>query len=127
MSIQGWLMAKFIIHGGDFIKGALGGPSFRFGSFQLCTEKHCLAGESISGKEIESIEVLTEANAKRLGGSLGWGAVGALALGPLGGLAGLIVGGRGTDVTILCQFKDGRKLVATVDSKTYAKIRASMI
>lgn len=118
-------MAKFVIHGGDFVAGATP-PSFNGYSFKMCTEAHYWMGESVGAKDIASIEVLTEANAKRLAGTLGWGAVGAVALGPLGALAGLLAGGRGTDVTFACQFKDGRKLVATVDSKTYAEIRGAM-
>lgn len=119
-------MSKFVIHGGDFIKGGTP-PSFSFGYFRLCTVAHQWAGESVSASDIDTIEVLTEANAKRLSGSLAWGAVGAIALGPIGGLAGLLAGGNGSDVTFACQFKDGRKLVATVDSKTYAKIRGAAL
>ncbi len=123
---EGRSRTKFIIHGGDFIKGA-NPPSFGTAAFQMCTEAHRWMGETILARNIKTIEVLTEASVKSLSGTLGWGAIGALTLGSLGGLAGLIGGGRGTDVTFACEFKDGRKLVATVDSKTYAKIRGAMV
>jgi len=51
--------------------------------------------------------------------------VGALALGPVGLLAGVILGGNKKEVTFVARLKDGRKFLATVDSKTYAKILGS--
>jgi hypothetical protein len=106
-------MATFKIHGGDFIGGDCSGYGFR-----LLT---------ISARAIKSIEVLNESSAKKMGGTLGWGAVGALTLGPVGGLAGLLLGGKSSNVTVHCVFKDGRKFVATIDAKTYAKLRGGML
>jgi hypothetical protein len=56
----------------------------------------------------------------------GWGIVGAVLLGPVGLLAGLLAGGRGKDVTFVGVHKDGRKFFATTDSKTYTKISAAL-
>ena len=66
----------------------------------------------------------TEDNVKRLGGTVGWGVVGATLLGPVGLLAGLLLGGKGKDVTFIMKLKDGRKLLGTVDGKTYTKLNA---
>lgn len=61
---------------------------------------------------------------KRLGGTVGWGVAGAALLGPIGLLAGLLLGGKGKDVTFILKLKDGRKMLATTDSKTFTKIAA---
>ena len=60
----------------------------------------------------------------QLGGTVGWGVVGATLLGPVGLLAGLLLGGKGKDVTFIMKLKDGRKLLGTVDGKTYTKLNA---
>lgn len=52
------------------------------------------------------------------------GVAGAALLGPIGLLAGLLLGGKGKDVTFILKLKDGRKMLATTDSKTFTKIAA---
>lgn len=74
--------------------------------------------------ELESVEQASEESAKRFGGTIGWGVAGAAILGPVGLLAGLLLGGKGTDVTFIAKFKDGKKILATTDSGTYKKIMA---
>jgi len=76
------------------------------------------------GNQLASIEIASEESVKRIGGAAGWGAIGALVLGPVGLLAGMLLGGRGKDVTFIATFKDGRKLLATTDSKTFVKLQA---
>lgn len=82
--------------------------------------------EGIPFSDLESVDLATEDSVKRVGGTVGWGAAGAIALGPVGLLAGLLLGGRGKDVTFVAKFKDGRKILATTDSKTYTKIAAAV-
>ena len=53
----------------------------------------------------------------RLGGAAGWGTVGALAAGPFGLAAGLILGGRGKKIVFAVKFKDGKKALIEVDQK----------
>ena len=79
---------------------------------------------SVMGNRLAVVEVASEESVKRIGGAAGWGAVGALALGPVGLLAGVILGGRSKDVTFIATFKDGRKMLATTDSKTFTKLQA---
>ncbi len=65
-----------------------------FGSLILKTEEHSFLGETIPITELETVEVATEESVKKLGGTVGWGAAGALILGPVGLLAGLLLGGK---------------------------------
>lgn len=115
-------MAKIKVHAGDFLHTR---GEISFGSMVLKTKEKSLVGEVIPFTDIVEIEVASEESAKRIGGTLGWGAVGALALGPVGLLAGLLVGGRGKDVTFVAKLKDGRKLMATTNSKNYTKMVAA--
>jgi hypothetical protein len=81
-------------------------------------------GETVSISKIKTLEVASEENIKRVGGTVGWGVAGTIALGGIGLLAGLVLGGKGKEISFVAQFKDGRRLLATTDSKTYSIINA---
>lgn len=109
-------MAKIVIHAGDF--GAdkakfSGGNKIVFSS-----------DEELGLWDLEEVELATEENVKRMGGALGWGAIGGLALGPVGLLAGLLLGGKSKEITFAVKFKDGRKFLGTTDNKTYTALKA---
>ena len=116
-------MAKVKVHAGDFLEGD---NQYSFGSLILKTKEHRFFGETIPITELETVEVATEESVKKLGGTVGWGAAGALILGPVGLLAGLLLGGKKKEVTFIAKFKDGRKLLASTDSKTFTKLQASV-
>ena len=116
-------MAKIKVHAGDFLEGE---GQFSLGSLVLKTKEHSWVGESIPINSLESIDIATEENVKKLGGTVGWGAAGALLLGPAGLLAGLLLGGKKKEVTFIAKFHDGRKLLATTDSKTFTKLQAAV-
>lgn len=116
-------MAQIKIHAGDFQVGD--GSSFSFGSFALRKPGSWFGTEVITSADIEEVAVATEDSVKRIGGTLGWGAAGAAILGPVGLLAGLLLGGRGKNVTFAVRLKDGRKFQATTDAKTFTKIQAA--
>jgi hypothetical protein len=116
-------MAKIKVHAGDFLKGE---GQLSFGSLVLKTQAHPWVGETISLASLEMVDTASEENVKKVGGTIGWGAAGAVLLGPVGLLAGLLLGGRKKEVTFVARFKDGRKLLATTDSGTYTKIRAAV-
>ncbi|WP_312320907.1 hypothetical protein [Acinetobacter variabilis] len=125
---HGIIMANLTIHAGDFTKGK-GSITILGGVFTISAP--WAAGDGFSGNvqsfssvEIEEITVATEENVKRIGGTVGWGVAGAALLGPVGLLAGLLLGGKGKDVTFILKFKDGRKMLATTDSKTFTKLAA---
>lgn len=116
-------MATIKVHAGDFLKGD---GKFSFDSLTLKTKEHVWVGETISIKELETVELASEENVKKIGGTVGWGAAGALVFGPVGLLAGLLLGGKKKDITFVAKFKDGRKLLATTDSKTFTKLQAAV-
>jgi len=76
----------------------------------------------ISGDDVETIMVASEENVKKLKGTVGWGAVGWLTLGPVGLLAGLLLGGKKKETSFIIGFKDGRKALGTMQTKEYAKM-----
>lgn len=117
-------MATIKVLAGDFVEGSNG--SFGWDSFELRTKVFDFNRETIPSKNIETIDIASEENVKRIGGTVGWGITGGVLLGPLGLLAGLLMGGKGKDVVFVTKFKDGRKLLASCDSKTYTKIQASV-
>lgn len=115
-------MATIKIHAGDFLEGD---SIYSFGALSLRTEQHRFLGETIPLDQLDSIELASEENVKRLGGAIGWGAAGAVLLGPVGLLAGLLAGGRKKQVTFVAKLKDGRKMLATTDNKTFTKLQAA--
>lgn len=116
-------MAKITVHAGDFRKGD---GQLSFGMLNFKTDKHPIMGESISLTSLSEVDVASEENVKKIGGTIGWGAAGALVLGPVGLLAGLLLGGKKKEVTFVAKFKDGRKLLATTDSATFTKLQAAV-
>lgn len=74
--------------------------------------------------QVDEATVASEEDVKRTGGTIGWGIAGATLLGPVGLLAGLLLGGKGKDVTFILKLKDGKKMLATTDAKTFTKIQA---
>lgn len=121
-------MANIQIHAGDFTKGkgTISVDSLAAGLTQAWAPGDGFLGKTIAFTkfDVEDVSVATEENVKKIGGTVGWGAVGATLLGPVGLLAGLLLGGRGKDVTFILKLKDGRKMLATTDSKTFTKIAA---
>ena len=82
--------------------------------------------EKISVYQIDQLEIASEENVVRIGGAAGWGIAGAVLLGPIGLLAGLIAGGKGKQVTFVCKFKDGRKFLGSAPAKLYTKMVAEI-
>jgi len=123
-------MAKITIHAGDFPKGIAlmySGqitlpyvPGDGFFSQAFGTRK------TTALADLEEIDVASQESIKRAGGTIGWGAAGALILGPVGLLAGLLLGGKKTEVTFVAKFKGDKKMLGSTDSKTYKTMMASV-
>lgn len=115
-------LGRFIVHAGDFRKG--NEHQLLRGNLLMKKPKGFLR-EKVSLDNVEAVELASEESVKRLGGTIGWGVAGAVLLGPVGLLAGLLAGGKGKDVTFVCKLKDGRKFLATAPSKLFTELQAS--
>ena len=114
---------SFEVHAGDFKKG----KDHQFLKNKLVMKRPGkFFRENIKLNQIETVEIASEDAVKRIGGTVGWGIAGGLVLGPVGLLAGLLAGGKGKNVTFVCQLKDGRKFLATASSKIYTGLTAAV-
>jgi len=87
---------------------------------------HPWKGEKIDLKaEVSDIEQMNEEKVKKLAGTAGWGVAGAVLLGPLGAIGGMLIGGNKKEVAFVCNLHDGRRFMATTDGKTWQKICAA--
>lgn len=117
-------MATVKIHAGDF---PIGDAKLTFSALTFPWQPgDGLLGASIQLTDLSDVDMAGEESVKRLGGTVGWGAAGAMLLGPVGLLAGLLAGGRGKDVTFVAKTFDGRKFLATTDAKTFTKFKAAV-
>lgn len=73
---------------------------------------------------VASVEMVTEENKKKFASAAGLGVLGAVALGPIGLLAGVLAGGNKKEICFACHLKDGKKFMAVADSKTYQALLA---
>lgn len=116
-------MGKIKIEAGDFPKGS---ATVSLGTIVLPWQRgDGWTGKSVPVGDIEAIDVATEESVKKIGGTVGWGAVGGVLLGPAGLLAGLLLGGKKTEVTFVARFKGDKKMLGTTDSKTYKSLMAA--
>lgn len=114
--------SRFTVHAGDFRKG--NDHQLLRGRLLMKRPKGFFR-ETLPLNEVEAVEIASEESVKRLAGTIGWGAVGGVILGPVGLLAGLLAGGRGKDVTFVCRLKDGRKFLATAPAKLFTELQAA--
>ncbi len=117
-------MADVKIHAGDF---PTGNAKLMFSTLTFpWTPGDGFLGKSIQLTELAEVAMASEESVKRIGGTVGWGVVGAAVLGPVGLLAGLLAGGRGKEVTFVAKTHDGKKFLATTDAKTFTKLQAAV-
>ncbi|CAK9888163.1 MULTISPECIES: hypothetical protein [Pseudomonas] len=112
-------MTRLTVQSGDFLQGE---GEYRNGSLTLKTARSPSPGEKIALTRITDLIVANQESSRSLSSALGWGVAGALVAGPVGLIAGLWLGGKEEEVTFLATFKDGRKLMAITDKKTWTKL-----
>ena len=76
---------------------------------------------------IADVQIITEENKQHLLPKVGWGIAGLALLGPVGALAGLILGGRGKEVCALCTLSDGRKIMILCSISAYQALQAATL
>jgi threonine dehydrogenase-like Zn-dependent dehydrogenase len=81
--------------------------------------------DKMKPQDIASFEIVTEENKASVMGKLGWGAVGAIALGPLGLLAGVLAGGNRRDRVMVLTFKDSRRAMLKGNAKDAEMLQAA--
>lgn len=120
-------MAKIKVLAGDF---AVASADWKNRTFYFHSDNG--AQFAVAGSELTAAEVATEDNIKRIkvgaaaglaGATVGW-----LLLGPLGIVGLAATGGmlalRGKDVTFIAEFRDGRKLLGTVEARAFKEMQA---
>lgn len=117
-------MSKITVHAGDFKPGGSHYYSNLVGlnSMFMTAPKGAFGRqEPIKVDQIAEISVASEEAARRIGGIVGWGAVGVTIFGPVGLLA-ILLAKKHRDITFVAKLKDGRKMLATTDAGTYRKL-----
>lgn len=74
--------------------------------------------------QLVEIQQITVENKQSVLSKAGWGTLGAVALGPVGLLAGLLLGGRSKEICAACRLEDGRSFIALIDLKTFQALYA---
>ena len=104
---------------GDGLFQVTAGPGYSFAYFHMPQTR-----EPVKATDLVGVELASQETVKRFWPAVGLGVGGAVVLGPVGLLAGLLAGGKRTESTFIAKFKDGRAVVATTDPKTFAIIKA---
>lgn len=78
-------------------------------------------------ERITKITEITEENKKDFTSAAGWAALGGLALGPLGLLAGAVFGGRKKSIYFAVILDDGRRAVIEAPPQEWARIVAAYV
>ena len=111
--IEGYRMAGFKVHGGDFGSGQ---GLLMFGQLSL-------PRQTVPLSKLVSIAIANQESQKKLLGTAAMGAAGLLVLGPLGAIGGMLLGGNKTNVTFVGTLDDGQSFVATCDAKLFSKLQ----
>ena len=117
-------LGRIEIIAGDFRKGK--DSQFVRGKFLMKKEGKFIR-ETIPISELAKVEQATEEAVVSIGGAAGWGLAGGVLLGPVGLLAGLLLGGRGKDSTFICMFKDGRKFLGTASTSVFNDLQKHLL
>lgn len=117
-------MGKIKVQAGDFNPAT---THFNSDSIHLLTKEHPFKGEEFSIKSLVDIQLATEENIKKVMGTVGWGTAGALVLGPVGLLAGLLLGGKKKEIHFIGTFDNGKIFIATTDGKSYSELQGLVL
>ncbi|MGH1595477.1 hypothetical protein ACRBEJ_15935 [Yersinia proxima] len=115
-------MAKVTVHAANFPYTEI---SISWGSIFIKTGAFQLSGECILGNKVATLDIATEDSVKKVGGTIGWGVIGGVLAGPVGILAGALLGGNKKEITFVAELDDGRKFMATTDSKSFTSLKAA--
>ncbi|WP_397448709.1 hypothetical protein [Pseudomonas sp. NA-150] len=109
-------MAKINVLAGDFLQGE---GHYESGVITIETALYPWPGLTIPVSEIRTMQVASETARKHPESALGLSLAGAMFLGPVGAVAGLVLAKDTVEVTFWAELKDGRKLLGATDPMTY--------
>lgn len=112
-------MANINVLAGDFLQG---GGEYRGSTLTLETALHPWPGINIPVGTIKTLELASAISGTRVENAIGLGLAGAMFLGPVGAAAGVMLANTETEVTFWVTLKDGRKLLAAADDRTYQRL-----
>lgn len=121
-------MSHFKVLGGDLPKTTT--LVSMLGTFQLVAPRSGFTFKSDSYElknNIAMIEQITEKNKAQVLSKAGWSTLGAIALGPVGLLAGLLFSGNTKYICMAVKLKSGQEFLAECDLKTYQKFYSTYI
>lgn len=116
-------MSHFKILGGDFSKETSLLTTFGV-LFQLSVPRPGFTFKSDTYElknNLASVEQITEENKTKVLSKAGWTTLGAVALGPVGLIAGLLFGGNTKYICMAAKLKSGQEFLAECDLQTYQK------
>lgn len=120
-------MASVKVLGGDF--NSLAAGSFNFGMIGLTPKGTVWGGPQVYSlkNDCTDLQLVDERSNVKVAGAAGWGVAGALVAGPVGLLAGAILGGKGQKAVFMATFSDGKRVVAECDKATWARMLAARL
>ncbi|WP_080608364.1 MULTISPECIES: hypothetical protein [Yersinia] len=114
-------MAKIKVHAANFPYEEM---SITSGSLFIKTKWYQVSGDIVLPTDVITVEVASEDSVKKVGGAMGWGVIGGVLMGPVGLIAGVLLGGNKKDVTFIAELSGERKFMATTDSKTFISFQS---
>ncbi len=99
--------------------------SSMFGSYTLSVPEGFFNSRKISlNDHLVAVEHITEENKYSILGKAGWGTLGAIALGPVGLLAGLVLGGNSKELCCACKLDTGESFLVSCDTEECQKLKS---
>ncbi|WP_040068900.1 hypothetical protein [Pseudomonas batumici] len=115
-------MSKIKILAGDFLDGH---AEHEGGYIIVETALYPWPGLKLPTSEIADIRAVSEASHQGMRGTMSLSLAGAMVLGPVGAIAGLMLADEEKEVTFSLDFRDGRSLLCVTDGRTYRDIEAA--
>ena len=116
-------MAKINILAGDFLEGS---AVYEPGFITIQTAVYPWPGLKIATSEILDTMVVSETSYRDVSSAVGLGLAGALALGPIGAVAGVMLADDEVELTFSMQLRDGRSLLCAAEKRTYRDIETAI-
>ena len=113
-------MADIYVLGGSFPKAK---GSYGLGKMYIKTSKLQWLGHDVTGLLID-VQPISARSKKSIMDAIGVGAIGSLAFGNAGFIAGLILGGNKREASFVATLSDGRRFIAKAKPRVVDKIIA---